>query len=551
MADDTTYYISRITGERISPASILAEELAALQEMVESGKSQLTDANVGSEIRNLLESMAYSQYSYQYDLDRFSLMLLIRYAEGEWLDDLAWQYGLIRKKGNRASGIVRFSISAPLTSDYIIPMGTRLLNKNTGNAYVLTSDISIPAGSTSVQTNTGLVIAEGIGTEYNCDAYTITVFDTEQDLRTDLQVTNLQPFNTGEGEENDEQFRNRILAYIRGGKFGSLSYYESLCMEIDGVHDVNFVAPEVLNSIETGRHTIKINNTTQTCNDCTAVCVVNLTDKDDINNDILNEIQTILTNQNNLILGHEFHVQLAYNNPLYFKIDYYAEKGQTVTEEAVFDCLTTFFYGGTYEGKQTINYTGTYTGGTIYKADIIDCLENMNEIHHVEQLTLLGWHKDMSTIDALVKYKSTATKPFTYKNILDYPDWDDITPQQDGASYLVKNTSVPCWKKIDDPDMNTKKGEEIYQLVIDGYYFYKVKDNTDSGDDNAGEHAINSESTDFWMWGQKQFNKLTMYPDVVGIFAALSSRQTYLNEFNDGKKEDNPHLVWLKKMGEV
>lgn len=542
MADDNTYYISKLNGERISPASILAEELAALQEMVESGKSQLTDANVGSEIRNLLESMAYSQYSYRYDIDRFSLMFLVRYAEGGWLDDIGWQYGLSRKHGNRASGIVRFTISAPLNIDYVIPTGTRLLNKKTGNAYILTSDVTIPAGTTAIQTNTGLVIAEGIGTEYNCDAFTITVFDTEQDLRTDLSVTNLQPFDTGADEETDDSFRSRILEFIRGGKFGSLEYYKTLCETIDGVHDVNFVAPEVLNNIEPGRHTIKINNETKICNNCTAVCAVNLVDKEDINDDLIRQVEDVLTDQDNLILGHEFHVQLAYNCPLYFKIDYYAEKNQSVTEEEVFECLTTFFYGGSYEGKQLITYTGTYTGGTVYKEDIINCLENMKGIHHVEQLTLLGWHNDMETIDLLTKYRGDK---FTYKNILDYPDEDDSTFNP------AKHPDIPCWKKIDDSVLEANKGDNVYQLTINDYYFYKVKDNTDKGDANAGEHAMNSSDVDFWMWGQKQFNKLTMYPDVVAIFAALSSRQPYLTEENDAQNKDNPHLVWLRKIDEV
>lgn len=556
MADDTTYYTSKLTGERVSPASILAEELNALKEKVESGESSLTDANVGSEIRNLLESMANSQYQYRYELDRLSLMYLIRYAEGGWLDDIAWQYGLTRKKGTRASGYCVFTVSTPLTTDFTIPEGTCVLNHKTGNAYYLNVDVTIPAGSIDT---TGLCISEYIGSAYNCDAYTITVFDTEYLLRNDLTVTNLQPFENGEDEETDDEFRTRILDYIRGGKFGSIEYYKSLCESIDDVHDVNFVAPEVLNNIETGRHTITINGNATECNDCTGVCVVNFHAKDDIRDDLLMQIESILTNQDNLIFGHEFHVQEAYNCPFYFKLDYYSENNVNVSEEEVFTCLTKFFFGGTYEGDVTISYTGCDIGGTVYKSDIINALENISGLHHVEQLTLLGWHKDMETVEQLSKfYDDQGVTDFVYESIVDYPDEDDP------KFSVAKNPTLPCWKLLTDTTLEAEEGDKVYQLSIDDYFFYKVKDNShtdykDTFDDqlayertlNAGEHALNSEQVDFWEWGQKKFNKLVMQPDVVCYNGSLSSRQTTLNSNNDSKNEPNPHLLWLRDISEA
>lgn len=552
MADDNVNYTSKITGKTVSPSTIVSEELNALQTLVDKGETSITDANVGSEVRNLLESMAYSQYQYRFELDKLAEMVLVRYATGEWLDDIGYAYGVQRKKGNQASGIVTFTISTPRTTDLTIPAGTMLISTK-GLNYRVSADTTIPASTTSNQTNTANVVAVAEGEDYNCDAKTINAFDTEQTFPKDVQVTNLSPFENGTGTEDDDSYRTRIFNKMRGGWFGSVGYYRNLIVSnVDNVHDVNFVAPEMLNAIESGRHTIKVNNTLKECNDCTAVCVVNIHTKTDVSNTLaentetIYQVQKLLTNERNILLGHKFHVQSAYLNPLYFKINYYGVTGATVTEDDVFTCLTKFFFGGTYDGDQTITYTGVNVGGTVYKEEIITALENIKGIHHVENLSLLGWHEDMETIEQLTKYYTTKTgKTWTYTNILDYPDEDD-----DDFS-VKKNSTLPCWKILTDSHFEANENETVYQLTIDDYYFYKVKDNLDNNDDNAGEHAINSEWTDWWLWGIKQFNELTMYPDVVPFVGSVSSRQTYLNEFNDAKKEENTHSVWLKCLGTV
>lgn len=536
LADSNTKFTSRITGESVSPASILALQLSHLQEIVAEGNSIITDANIGSELRNILESIDLGFYQQLFELNEYGEQTFLRYARNNWLDEKAFDYGFSRGVGERASGYVTFSLSSPPKTDYTIYEGTELLNVATGLTYVLTDDVYFSVEDT---TATGWVIAEHIGSEYNCDADSITVIDSEWDMPSDLTVTNVAPFINGEDMESDESLRMRILEGLRGGNFGSKQYYKSLCEEIENVHDVNFVSPVLLNSkYGQGRHTVTVNGVSTVCNECTNVCVVNYDSKDDNNDDTLRRVTGLMTNQDNLVLGHEFHVQDALKEKYFFKIAYYGENGATVSETDVNACLETLFYGGTYEGKESIYYEGYDIGSTIYKSEIINALENMSNIHHVENIQRLGYHMDMPTIALTERwYHDNGNTNMTYHDILDYPDEDD----QFWKQHL--NSSIPHWKRI-DANYNLSEGNTIYQLEIEDYFFYKIKDSTHSAN-NTGEYArtFNENENLYWLWGQKAFNTITLPEDACAMVGALYEKQPKLHN-----NVTNTHIFQLEKL---
>lgn len=536
MADINTSFVSRITGETISPAWILSLQLAHLQEIVAEGNSKITDANIGSELRNLLESIDIGFYQQLFEINKYGEQTFLRYASGNWLDEKAYDYGYTRNMGERASGNVTFTLSTPPETDYIVYGGTQLLNKVTGLVYILVDDVVFSPSDT---TATGFVIAQATGEEYNCEADTITVFDTEQILRNDLKCTNMSSFTNGEDIESDDAFRMRIIQALRGGNFGSTQYYQSLCAEIDNVHDVKFIDPVLLNkTYGIGRHTHTVNGVTTSCNDCYAVCVVNCDSNDDNNDDTLLSVTQTLTNQDNLVLGHLFHVQDALKQKYFFKISYYAEGNTTVSEDEVNTCLEKLFYGGTYEGKQTIYYQGFNIGQTIYKSEIINALENMQNVHHIESIKLLGWHKDMPTIPVIEKWYSDNGVVMEYDNILDYPDEDDPLWQSHG------NSVIPHWKRI---DANIGGADEnVYQLEIDSWFFYKVKDNQHDNDNNSGEYAVNYQENEnqYWLWGQKSFETIELDMDGIAIVGGLYEKQPIL--FN---QQQNNHIIQLERLG--
>lgn len=528
-----TVSYTNIFGEEVSTATILSDMIANLQTRVQRGESNLTDVNIGSELRNVFETNCEGIFRLLRENDAIGKMQSVRLANGGYLDDKGYEVGLTRKGGNYANGSVTFSIATPLQIDYTILAGTRILNNKNGLRYILENDATIKAGSTWT---TGLVYAEGTGAEYNCLAHTLTAFDTEQYLRGDLSVDNDYAFENGEGTESDNDFRNRILHAMRGGNFGSWGYYQRICENVEGVHDVAFVKPEKLNALEPNRHTIiNSDNITVQCNDCTAVCVVNMMNDVEDNIPVLRELNELLINQYNIVLGHEFHIQEAIKENYYFSIDYYSEDGANVTEADVVDCLNTLIFGGTYTGVQTIVYDGFKVGDTISKEAIIDALENMVGLHHVESIKLMVYHNDVNSITSLTKwindnhlYGFTVSNPFVYKSILDFPDEDDPQYKLYGGT-----TVVPAWKYIG----SNENEQEVYLLVVDGYYFYKIKDNQINHDNNEGEYALYGEE-DYFNWGEKVFDNIILEPDCVMRIGNLSDKET-----------DNTHMLRLHNLG--
>lgn len=520
-----------IFNETVTVATIVSDMISELNNRVASGESQLTDVNVGSELRNIYETSAVGIFRLLYENNALGRMLFLRYASNEFLDDLAYQVGLSRKNGTYAGGTVTFSIATVLNVDYIISSGTAILNRVTGNRYRLEDDVVIKAGTTWA---TGYVVAEGLGSAYNCGVGELTAFDVMQDLRGDIRVTNDFEITNGTDVESDNDFRNRIRNMFIGGNFGSMSYYEEICKNVDGVHDVKFIAPEVLNGIEQGRHSVlNSENNMVVCNDCTAVCVVNGNGSVETES-MMFELAKILTNQQNLILGHEFHIQQATEEKYYFKINYYATQGTVgVTEEEIMQVLSAVFYGGTYEGEQTIEYTGFEIGQTITKYMIIEAIENMENVAHVENIKLLCWHENLPVIQQLERYVNdnhlygaTNQNPFTYNSILDFPDSDDL-------GFVQANCPVPAWHQtgtLGTSDMGT------YELAVDGFYFYKLKDNYNQYDNNAGEFPLSIEEEDYWQWGEKDFVQIESEVDCIPKIASLH------------ELDNNGHLVELNKL---
>ena len=535
MANTVNSY-TNVFGETVSTASIVSDMIADLQTRVNKGESRLTDVNVGSELRNIFEVNSNGIYRLLYENDALARQLFVKYATKGFLDDLGEPLGVYRRGGNRANGSVVIKISSPLSVNYTIYAGARILSKKTGNRYILEYDVTIPAGNTWA---TGTVVAEGYGAEYNCQAEELTAWDTEQLLRSDVTVTNDTAFTNGSYDEDDESYRRRILKAMRSGNFGSVPYYESNVESFTGVHDVQFIKPEKMNAIAPNRHTVlNSGNQTVQCNDCTAVCLVNAIGNVEPSATILKLISDFLTNQSNILCGHEFHVQGSINEPYYFKVNYYAESGANVTEDEIVECIETVLYGGWYDGKDNIYYDGLGIGEKLYKSQLIDALENIKGLHHVERVTLLKWHMDLSVISQLERWINTyklygyTTNNFTYSDIRDFPDEDD----KDYQDYKTNYTLNAVWKNIST--VGSDEAQDTYELVVDGYYFFKRKDNQLGGDNNIGETYLSTQDSLSWMWGEKNFDSVT--PNIDSTI-----KLGYLTH----KDSRNPHKIYAKQLG--
>jgi uncharacterized phage protein gp47/JayE len=98
--------------------------------------------------------------------------------------------------------------------------------------------------------------AEEVGVDGNADINTITELADVPDGITD--VTNPAAFTGGDDPEDMEDYRNRLLSFIRDPKTGSPSDLQDWALEVDGVDEATVFPNENLGTPQNGHVTIRI-----------------------------------------------------------------------------------------------------------------------------------------------------------------------------------------------------------------------------------------------------------------------------------------------------
>jgi hypothetical protein len=350
--EEDTFY--DVKGYEVSRTNLVQQMVQYYEEKLEIGETRVSDFNEGSEVRNLLEAIAVDIYNMMEDQNELAKIAFVETAEGEWLD----KHGanpfiqLARDEGTEATGFVTFSIPEVMTSDVLIPEGTIIVSTDNSLDYVTESDLIIGVGETSI---TGSAICLTVGEDGNCPEDTITLI--EDDLGVNgITVTNEEPFTNGTDYEEDEEYRERLLAFVRQDDFGSISYYHRICEEVDGVHDVNF--------IDASGYTKK--------------CLVNGSSKP-TSDTVLADVLEVLTISDNVVLGHNFTVA---------KPDYVVKDltlnltvSEEVEEELINNILTSIFDGVGLEGE--ISYDGLSIGEALTKESLYNALLLVDEVEEV------------------------------------------------------------------------------------------------------------------------------------------------------------------------
>ena len=129
--DDVKF--TSLRGEEISRSNLVEQMISYYGLKVEHGETRVTDFNEGSEIRNLLESIAVDVY-YLMELENDVLRnCFIDTATGAWLDKIGMHpfIQLPRLEGSPAKGNVTFSIPSALTTEIVIPPETGVIRFRT------------------------------------------------------------------------------------------------------------------------------------------------------------------------------------------------------------------------------------------------------------------------------------------------------------------------------------------------------------------------------------------------------------------------------------
>ncbi len=171
--------------------------------------------------RLILYSCAVAVYQgYQYE-DRAGKMGLLKYSTGDFLDNLAALKGVSRSEAKPAATKIRFTLSAALTREAVIPQGVRV--KGAELYFETTEQGVIPAGDLYTDVPAVCQTSGTVGNGFSKG--TINTLVDPQPYT--LSVTNTEATSGGTERETDEELAERIyLAPQKYSTAGSRAAYE-------------------------------------------------------------------------------------------------------------------------------------------------------------------------------------------------------------------------------------------------------------------------------------------------------------------------------------
>ncbi len=216
------------------------------------------DITPGSVARDLFVEAPATQLSLLYDeLSGISNKQSFRLVIGNELNQLAKNFGIVRKRSTSSSGIALLTFSS-LNAPVNINSGDVIIASN-GFSFSVSNGLSVtPLASnyyrsvaTKYRTQLDLL---GISDEY---AVEVTVAASSAGSignigsyylnRTSIpgvsNVTNISAFNGGADQEDDVSFRNRVLAAFSGSSVGTALGYLNTALSTTGVSDAVVIEP--------------------------------------------------------------------------------------------------------------------------------------------------------------------------------------------------------------------------------------------------------------------------------------------------------------------
>jgi len=356
--DDEMFY--NILGEEISRENIVNEMIKFYTLLREVGDTIVSDFNEGSEIRNLLEAIAVICYWILENDNENTKTAFVSTAEGELLDMHGANPWIRQPRdvGSEATGYVTFKIPEASTEDIIIPEDTTVICEETGNDYFTDHETLIPVGETEAVAS---VTCATEGEDGNVGTNEITLIDDDYLDIPELTVTNEEPLIGGTDYEEDEEYRERLLAYIRRDDFGSLPYYQELAESVDGVHDVNL-----------------IDDTDDTAPKYTKIVLVNGTVKPTPET-VLSEVLEEFTDLNNIVVGHTFDVRVPEYVPVELSVDLTVE--ELIDETELTSVMNDLFNGG--DSVLGYEFDGLGIGETLFASTVSSVFETYDGVQSV------------------------------------------------------------------------------------------------------------------------------------------------------------------------
>ena len=176
----------------------------------------------GDPIRLFLLTIAAVVVQQNYTIDRAAKMNLLKYAEGDYLDQLGALTDTDRTPAAQASTTLTFTLSATQASSVTIPVGTRVTTESKTLFFFTSEVLVIPAGDTSGSVKAYCTVSGADGNGLSAGALSVLV----DPVPYVASVTNTE---TGGGAdiESDDSYRERIhTAPERFSDAGPVGAYE-------------------------------------------------------------------------------------------------------------------------------------------------------------------------------------------------------------------------------------------------------------------------------------------------------------------------------------
>ena len=348
-----------VIGEEISTSYLLQRMIDYYNRKYPD--TQITDFNDGSNIRNLLECISVDIFHLEFNENALLRQAFLTTATGHYLDLFGEEYGIKRKIALQAQGVVTFSISSAVNYPIEIQKNTRITNTETGLFYDTYTTVEIPVGSTSVTCPVRSLIT---GSRTNIPANSSFVFYNEN-LFHEVSISNSADFTEGRDQENDEDYRARLLEVKTSDGFGSKPYYIKLG-KIKGVHDIALV-----------------DSLTKT-----AKVIVNGFDDIAISNDLLAKVTSLYTNEKNVLYNNTFEIVKSEFTtvPLEITIDVSAE----LQEDTIKTIIKKYFTGTSPNlniNNQQFVFKGCSVNSTISRTELMNIIEKIDGIIQITEIT--------------------------------------------------------------------------------------------------------------------------------------------------------------------
>lgn len=221
---------------------IKAKMITDYQDKFKEITGQAVTLKEGEPITLMLYACAVQIFQMYLNVDKAGKMNFLKYAYGDFLDNLGALKGVSRQDAGPASCTVRFTLSAARPTVVSIPQGTRVTTQEAEIYFATDQYAEIPIGDTYVDVICTALTAGETGNKYDVGDIDVIV----DPIAYVASCTNLTAASGGLEREDDESLADRIYLapanYSVAGPEAAYIYFTKVAYP--GVEDVRVTSPE-------------------------------------------------------------------------------------------------------------------------------------------------------------------------------------------------------------------------------------------------------------------------------------------------------------------